>query len=172
MVAGLTAGAGFAQGSPVPYCATYTGSGIPLGSGIPPWGFHAPQSFGGGTSGYTHGWGNVNLDASRISGKICQDVHGRGGTTRSIAVTLGPRIIYHSHVAEKWGFPGNIIIAPVRVSASTDARCKAGTRGHVTMYASYNGVRSDSVEFFLGAACRDQSRLYHGPQVDAQVPPL
>jgi hypothetical protein len=107
-----------------------------------------------------------------ISGKICQDVSGRGQPTRSIAIRLGPRIIYHSHTAEKWGFPGNIVIAPVKVSASTDPQCKVGTLGHVTMYASYNGVRSDSIQFFLGAACRDQDHLYHGPQVDAQVPPL
>jgi hypothetical protein len=54
---------------------------------------------------------NVDLDARRISGKICEDVHGRRGSTRSIAVTLGPRIIYHSHVAEKWGLPGNAATA-------------------------------------------------------------
>jgi hypothetical protein len=38
--------------------------------------------------------------------------------------------------------------------------------------ASYNGVRSDSAQFFFPAACRDQDHLYHGPQVNNQVPPL
>ena len=40
------------------------------------------------------------------------------------------------------------------------------------IYASYNGVRSDSVQFSFPAACRDQDHLYHGPQVNNQVPPL
>ena len=40
------------------------------------------------------------------------------------------------------------------------------------MYASYNGVRSDSMQFFFDAGCSDQDHLYHGAQVVAQVPPL
>jgi hypothetical protein len=40
------------------------------------------------------------------------------------------------------------------------------------LFASYNGVRSDSVQFFFPAACKDHSHLYHGPQVNNQVPPL
>jgi hypothetical protein len=40
------------------------------------------------------------------------------------------------------------------------------------MYASYNGVRSDSIQFAFPAACKDHDHLYHGPQVNAQVPPL
>jgi hypothetical protein len=172
LAAGVTTEVGAAHGSAVPYCATYSGGGIPPGSGIPPWGFHASQSFGRGSSGYSHGWGDINLNTNWISGKICQDVYGRRQPTRSIEIRLGPHIIYHTHYAQMWGYPGNLIKAPVKVIASTDPHCKVGTRGHVTMYASYNGVRSDSAQFFLGAACRDQNHLYHGPQVDAQVPPL
>src|ERR1700679_1771586 len=44
--------------------------------------------------------------------------------------------------------------------------------GGETVYASYNGVRSDSVQFFFPAACHDQDHLYHGTQVNNQVPPL
>lgn len=161
-----------AAGSPVPTCGSYSGSGTPPGSGIPPWGFHASQTFRRGRSGYAHGWGNINLDAGSISGKICESVSGQGQPTRAMAVELGPRIIYHTHFSQMWGHPGNLITAPVKVTASNDPRCKIGTRGHVTMYASYNGVRSDSIQFLLNTGCRDQNHLYHGPQVDAQVPPL
>ena len=35
-----------------------------------------------------------------------------------------------------------------------------------------SSVRSDSVQFFFPAACRDQNQLYHGTQVNNQVPPL
>jgi hypothetical protein len=50
--------------------------------------------------------------------------------------------------------------------------CKVGTVGRATLFASYNGVRSDSVQFFFPAACKRQSHLYHGTQVNNQVPPL
>ena len=71
-----------------------------------------------------------------------------------------------------WGYPGNLIKTSLTVTASTDPRCAVGTRGRMTMYASYNGVRSDSMQFFFDAGCSDQDHLYHGPQVVAQVPPL
>jgi hypothetical protein len=64
---------------------------------------------------------------------------------------------------------GQIIL---RVRASNDPKCKVGTVGRATLFASYNGVRSDSVQFFFPAACRDQDHLYHGTQVNNQVPPL
>jgi hypothetical protein len=35
-----------------------------------------------------------------------------------------------------------------------------------------SGVHSDSVQFFFPAACRDHDHLYHGTQVNNQVPPL
>ena len=42
----------------------------------------------------------------------------------------------------------------------------------MTLFASYNGVRSDSVQFFFPAACKDHNHMYHGTQVNNQVPPL
>ena len=91
---------------------------------------------------------------------------------RLIIMTVNHHLVYHSHTAQMWGFPGNIMKIIVRVASSTDPRCKVGTVGHVTLFASYNGVRSDSVQFFFPAACKDHNHLYHGPQVNNQVPPL
>jgi hypothetical protein len=161
-----------ADGSSAPHCAWYKGSGVPAGSGIPPWGFHASQSFPAGGSGTAYGWGDVNLDTNWISGKVCQTVSGGGRPPRMISVSIGPQIAYHSHVAMMWGYPGNLVKTSLTVTASADPRCKIGTSGHVVMYASYNGVRSDSMQFSFDAGCRDQNHVYHGPQVDAQVPPL
>jgi hypothetical protein len=157
---------------PAPSCPSYHGSGIPVGSGIPPWGFHAPQSFSDGRHGFAHGWGNVNLDANEISGRICQNVSSISGRNLTIQMTVGPRISYHSHTALMWGYPGNLIKTSLKVVASRDPGCKVGTHGRVVMYASYNGVRSDSMQFIFPAGCHEQARLYHGRNVDAQVPPL
>jgi hypothetical protein len=169
---GSSAPATAASRGPAPSCPAYHGSGIPAGSGIPPWGFHAPQSFGGGTRGFAHGWGDVDLGADRISGRICQDISSSSGRVRTIQMTVGPRISSHSHTAVMWGYPGNLIKTALKVVASRDPGCKVGTHGRIVMYASYNGVRSDSMQFIFPRGCREQARLYHGRNVDAQLPPL
>jgi hypothetical protein len=87
-------------------------------------------------------------------------------------MTVEDHLVYHSHYAVMWGLPGNIMKIVLRVRASSDRKCKVGTVGRATLFASYNGVRSDSVQFFFPTACRDDDHLYHGPQVNNQVPPL
>jgi hypothetical protein len=138
---------------------------IPIVYGIPPWGFHTGSP--GEAGGYARGHGEINLEANTVSGIICQEDR-RG----AITMTVEHHLVYHSHYATMWSYPGNVMKIVVRVVASNDPRCEVGTVGHATLFASYNGVRSDSVQFFFPAACRDQGHLYHGTQVDNQVPPL
>jgi hypothetical protein len=140
-------------------------SEVPTVYGIPPWGFHTGPYTGG--SSFAKGHGNIDLGANTVSGVICQQ--DRAGV---IIMALAHHIDYHSHYATMWGYPGNIMKVKVRVTRSTDVNCAVGTVGRATLFASYNGVRSDSVQFFFPAACRDQDRLYHGTQVNNQVPPL
>ena len=139
---------------------------IPIVDGIPPWGFKTSASIGAMGS-FARGHGQINLEANTVSGIICQE--DRGG---AITMTVEHHLVYHSHYAVMWGFPGNIMKIILRVQASNDPKCKVGTVGRATLFGSYNGVRSDSVQFFFPAACRDQDHLYHGPQVNNQVPPL
>ncbi len=137
---------------------------IPIVGGIPPWGFHTGSP---GDRSYARGHGQINLEANTVSGIICQE--DRGG---AITMTVEHHLGYHSHYATMWGYPGNIMKIRVRVVASNDPKCEVGTVGRATLFGSYNGVRSDSVQFFFPAACRDQDHLYHGTQVNNQVPPL
>jgi hypothetical protein len=140
-------------------------SEIPTVYGIPPWGFHTgPYT---GASSFAKGHGNINLEANTVSGVMCQQ--DRAGT---IIMAVEHHLVYHSHYATMWGCPGNIIKIKFRVMSSTDQNCAVGAIGRATLFGSYNGVRSDSVQFFLPEACKDQDRLYHGPQVNNQVPPL
>ena len=140
-------------------------SEIPTVYGIPPWGFHTGRYTG--ERSFAKGHGNINLAANTVSGVMCQQ--DRAGL---IIMSVRHHLVYHSHYAMMWGFPGNLIKIKFRVTRSSDPKCAVGTVGRATLYASYNGVRSDSVQFFFPAACRDQDRLYHGPQVNNQVPPL
>jgi hypothetical protein len=144
---------------------------IPIVPGIPPWGFHTGPPIGE-TGSFARGHGNIDLEANTVSGILCQEDHFRSQPTRAITMTVEQHLVYHSHYAVMWGYPGNIMKIFVRVRASNDPKCAVGTVGHATLFASYNGVRSDSVQFFFPAACRDQDHLYHGSQVNNQVPPL
>lgn len=144
---------------------------IPIVYGIPPWGFHTGPPIGS-TGSFARGHGEINLETSTVSGIICQEKRFHNRPTRAITMTVEHRLVYHSHYAMRWGYPGNIMKIVVLVRASSDPGCEVGTVGHATLFASYNGVRSDSVQFFFPTACRDQDELYHGTEVNNQVPPL
>ena len=135
-------------GSATAYTTQYC-SQVPIFNGTPEWGFHTGQPITGATGSYARGHGKIRL----------------------IIMSVQHHLVYHSHHAVMWGFPGNIMKIIVRVTSSTDPRCTVGTLGGVTIFGSYNGVRSDSVQFFFPAACQDHNHLYHGPQVNNQVPP-
>ena len=145
---------------------------IPIVGGIPPWGFHTGAPIRAATGSFARGHGNISLSANTVSGILCQVDRLRNQPDRLIIMTVEHHLVYHSHYAVMWGVPGNIMKIIVRVRSSTDPRCKVGTRGRVTLFASYNGVRSDSVQFRFPAACSDHDHLYHGTQVNNQVPPL
>jgi hypothetical protein len=163
----LASTAGSATAAPVQYCAQ-----IPIVGGIPPWGFHTGAPITAATGSYARGHGDINLDANTVSGILCQVNRVRHQPDRLLIMTVEDHLVYHSHQAVMWGVPGNIMKIVVRVTSSTDPQCTVGTLGHVTLFASYNGVRSDSVQFTFPAACNDHDHMYHGPQVDNQVPPL
>jgi hypothetical protein len=158
---------GSATGDSIQYCAQ-----IPIVGGIPPWGFHTGAPITGASGSYARGHGDVDLAANTVSGILCQVDRVPDRPDRLIIMTVEHRLVYHSHYAVMWGVPGNIMKIVVRVQSSTDLRCRAGTLGRVTLFASYNGVRSDSVRFTFPAACADHDHLYHGTQVNNQVPPL
>jgi hypothetical protein len=164
---GLAGSVGSASANSVDYC-----SQIPIVYGIPPWGFNTGQPISGATGSYARGHGNINLEANTVSGILCQVFRVPNQPDRLIIMTVENHLVYHSHYASMWGYPGNIMKIIVKVQSSTDPRCKVGTIGHVTLFASYNGVRSDSVQFiFPASSCKDHDHMYHGTQVNNQVPP-
>jgi hypothetical protein len=167
-VLGLVGMAGAAHAKyPVQYC-----SQVPIVKGIPPWGFHTGSPISGATGSYARGHGKINLNRNTVSGILCQVDRSRNQPDRLIIMSVKRHLVYHSHHAVRWGVPGNIMKIKVRVTSSTDPRCKVGTVGRVTLFASYNNVRSDSVQFFFPKPCKNHNHLYHGRQVNNQVPPL
>ena len=163
---GLLGLAGSARAYTTQYC-----SQVPIFNGTPEWGFHTGQPISGATGSYARGHGKISLVHDTVSGILCQVDRLRKQPDRLIIMTVQHHLVYHSHFAMMWGYPGNIMKIIVRVTSSTDARCQVGTLGRVTLFGSYNGVRSDSVQFAFPAACSDHNHLYHGSQVNNQVPP-
>ncbi len=159
--------AGSASAHPVEYCAP-----VPIVGGIPPWGFHTGAPITKATGSYARGHGKIDLNRNTVSGILCQVDRVRHFPDRLLIMTVKHHLDYHSHHAVMWGVPGNIMKIHVVVKSSTDKRCKVGTVGRVTLFASYNNVRSDSVQFFFPGRCKAHNHLYHGPQVNNQVPPL
>jgi hypothetical protein len=151
----------------VQYCAQ-----VPMVGGIPPWGFHTGAPITGASGSFARGHGDIDLDAGTVSGILCQVDRVPGEPDRMLTMSVERHLVSHSHHAELWGYPGNIMTIIVRVQASTDPRCAVGTLGRVTLFASYNGVRSDSVQFIFPGDCSSHDHVYHGSQVDNQVPPL
>jgi len=146
-------------------------SQIPVVGGIPPWGFHTGPPLTAANGSFARGHGQISLTANTVSGILCQVDRSRG-RDRLIVMTVEHHLLYHSHYAVLWGYPGNIMVVNVKVRSSNDPRCRVGTVGRLTLFASYNGVRSDSVRFSFPRACAPHDHLYHGSQVNNQVPPL
>ena len=161
-------GAGVAAASrPVAYCSAIPAVSVPKEA----WGFHGGQPITGAAGSYTRGHGTINLTARTTSGIICQVDRVRNAPDRQIIMSVGHSLLYASHAAVMFGVPGNIMKISVRVTSTTDPKCPVGTSGQATVFASYNGVHEDSIQFAFPAACKRHRHLYTGPSVITNVPP-
>jgi hypothetical protein len=136
-----------------------------------PWGFHVGQQITGPTGTYAHGHGDINLTARTVNGIICQVDRVRNEPDRQIILSVDPKLVMAVHGYTLYGVPGNIMKIDVRVKSSTDPECKVGTSGQVTIFAAYNYVHVDSVQFAFPAACKRHDHLYRGSDVVTNVPP-
>jgi hypothetical protein len=117
-------------------------------------------------SSYTHGrgtWAN-----GRGTGTICNEdsVSGHAAQNLLLAVSGASRI---SPGITRLGHPGVGLVLKVAVSASDDRACPAGTRGSVTLFASYFQSHHDSVALRFGGGCGAYDYTYTGPQVHVLI---
>ena len=152
---------------PVAYCSAIPIVKVPRQG----WGFHGGQPITGATGSYARGHGDINLSARTVSGIICQVDRPRNAPDRQIILSVGQHLVYASHHAVMFGVAGNIMKIDVRVKSTTDPKCPVGTTGEATIFASYNNVHEDSVQFSFPAACKRHRHRYTGPSVVTNVPP-
>jgi hypothetical protein len=148
--------------STVAYCP------LPAYHGRQAWGFHAGVPISAATGSYAHGRGSLVGDSA--GGAICQVDRVAGAPDRQIILSIGHGAVTPQHAVTVGGALGNKMRLPVRVTSSTDARCRVGTAGTVTLFATYNGVHRDSVRFAFATACGRHDHLYSGSGVVALVP--
>ncbi len=151
----------------VNYCQAIPSANVPKEA----WGYHAGQPITGATGSYSRGHGTLNLSNLKTTGIICQVDRVRNQPDREIVLSIGKKALYASHNASMFGVPGNVVKLAVTVTNSTDPSCAAKTQGRVTIFASYNGVHADGVNFWFPAACKDHKHNYKGSSVVTNVPP-
>ncbi|MGO9820358.1 MAG: hypothetical protein ACLPTJ_06890 [Solirubrobacteraceae bacterium] len=148
--------------SMVAYCP------LPAYHGSQAWGFHAGVPISGATGSYAHGRGS--LVGAHAAGAICQVDRVAGAPDRQIILSIGHGAVTPQHAVTVGSALGNEMRLPVRVTNSTDPRCKVGTAGTVTLVATYNGIHRDSVRFAFPRTCGRHDHLYSGSGVVALVP--
>jgi hypothetical protein len=169
----LATGVAFASGATghasraTAYCSAFPIVEVPKEA----WGFHGGQPIMGATGSYTRGHGMIDLSARTVSGIICQVDRVAGAPDRQIVLSVGRHLLYASHHAVMFGVPGNIMRIDVRVKSTTDPSCPVGTPGEATIFASYNGVHEDDVQYSFPAGCKSHRHRYTGPDVVTNVPP-
>ncbi len=67
------------------------------------------------------------------------------------------------------GLLGVRLVLPVRVSASDDSACAAGTGGTVTLFASYYAIHRDSLKLHFAAGCAGHNFTYRGSRLHVLI---
>jgi hypothetical protein len=151
----------------VNYCQAIPSANVPKEA----WGYHAGQPITGATGSYSRGHGTLNLSSWKTTGIICQVDRVTNQPDREIVLSVGSKALHASHTATMFGVAGNVVKLSVTVKSSTDSNCAVKTKGRVTIFASYNGVHADAVDFWFPAACKDHKHNYTGASVITNVPP-
>ncbi len=126
----------------------------------------APSVPTGGTSwSWTRGQGSWS--AGRASGAVCGEDRG-GGRRRDVllaasgASTLSPQV-------KRGGLLGVAIVIGLRVRSSDDPGCPVGTRGTISLFASYYSTHVDTIVMRFATACADHDHRFSGQIVHVEI---
>lgn len=118
------------------------------------------------TSSYSHGRGTWTH--GRGAGIICHEDSAPGRSSRNLVLTvtgssqISPRIT-------RLGRLGVGLTLHVTVSASDDQTCLSGTRGTVTLFASYYQEHHDSVQLHFAGGCTTYDYTYVGSHLSVLI---
>jgi hypothetical protein len=112
--------------------------------------------------------GHGSWSSGRASGTSCSQDKGGGLATRNLVLTVSGTSTLSPKIT-KLGLLGVGIVLPVTVSASDDTACPQGTRGSVTLFASYFAVHHDSIVLHFAAACASHDHRFSGASVHVLI---
>ena len=138
-------------------------------AGAVQWIFSALGAPAAPSAGTTWSWtrGQGSWSAGSATGTICGEDKG-GGSRRNVvlsasgASTLSPQIKPH-------GLLGVGIVIGVRVKASDDSSCAVGTRGTITLFATYYSTHVDTIAMHFAGACADHDHHFNGKIVHVEI---
>jgi hypothetical protein len=128
----------------------------------PPSGAHK-----GIASSYTHGKGR--WQGGKATGAVCHEdsLSGGKGSRNLVLAMSGPSKL--SPRVTRLGLLGVELALKVKVSASDDSACPVGTKGTVTLFASYFAIHRDSLTLSFGGGCADHSHRYGGSSLHVLI---
>jgi hypothetical protein len=118
------------------------------------------------STSYTHGRGSWTR--GRATGTACSQDSPTAGPSRNLVLAAAGKAKLSPKVTQ-FGLLGVRLVVPVRVSASDDRACAAGTRGTATLFASYFAVHRDSLSLHFSGGCADHDHRYSGSKLHVLI---
>ncbi|HEX4564552.1 MAG TPA: hypothetical protein VH115_08865 [Solirubrobacteraceae bacterium] len=132
----------------------FTVTGVPASAHA---GISSSYAHGRGT--WTHGHG---------AGTVCRADTPASGPPRDVVLKIGGSAHVSPGVTEL-GRRGVSLALSVTVSASDSQACAVGTRGSVTIFASYYQGHHDRVQLRFASACAAEDATFLGQQLHALI---
>jgi hypothetical protein len=133
------------------------------------WAFSEIGAPGAGAQGVTWSWtrGNGVWNGGRATGTICSEEKGSFPRRELVLKVGGSSLLVPK--TTRLGLLGVSVAVPVTVSATDDATCPKGTRGTITLFASYYSVHRDAIVVHFAGACTDHNQTFTGTIVKVLI---
>jgi hypothetical protein len=158
-----------AAAAPTTHASCPLKPGTPTGGDVQ-WGFTesgAPSDQHKGIkTSYTHGRGNWT--SGRTTGKACSQDTLTKGPARNLVLSAAGKAKLTGRVTQS-GLLGVRLVVPLKVSASDDSACAVGTRGTVTLFASYFSVHRDTAALHFAKPCADHDHHFSGSSLHVLI---
>jgi hypothetical protein len=126
------------------------------------WAFSVLGAPTAGSQGVTWSWtrGKGVWSAGQATGTICSEEKGTFPRRELVLKVTGSSLLVPK--TTRLGLLGVSVAVPVTVSATDDSTCPKGTRGTITLFASYYSVHRDSIVTHFAGACTDHNHTFTG----------
>ncbi len=133
------------------------------------WAFSVIGAPTAGAAGVSWSWtrGNGVWTTGQATGTICSEDKGSFPRRDLVLKVTGRSLLVPK--TTRLGLLGVSIVLPVTVGATDDSACPKGSRGTVTLFASYYSVHRDSIVVRFAGACTDHNDTFTGSIVKVLI---